>query len=76
MVCGGASGGLTLGGLSAWYFAVPPSLLADADSASSPIPKQATVLRQWYFASQIGTEADLEKRHRKVSRRKQFPTPC
>jgi serine/threonine-protein kinase len=46
-----------LGGFAAWGFAVPAPLLADAKTASSPIPKQSTVLRQWYFASQIGTEA-------------------
>jgi serine/threonine-protein kinase len=46
-----------MGGAGAWCFAVPSSLLADAKTAASPIPKQSTVLRQWYVASQIGTEA-------------------
>jgi serine/threonine-protein kinase len=44
------------GGLCAWCFAVPSPLLADA-KASASIPKQNTVLRQWYVASQLGTEA-------------------
>lgn len=45
------------GGLAAWGFAVPSPLLADAKTAAASIPKQNTVLRQWYLASQIGTEA-------------------
>ena len=52
----GLTAAFALGG-SAWCFAVPSPLLADARTASSPIPKQSTVLRQWYVASQIGTEA-------------------
>jgi serine/threonine-protein kinase len=44
------------GGLAAWCFAVPSPLLAGAQ-ASASIPKQNTVLRQWYLASQIDTEA-------------------
>jgi serine/threonine-protein kinase len=46
-----------LGGLAAWCCAVPAPLLASAKQAASDIPQQATVLRQWYVASQIGTEA-------------------
>ena len=46
-----------MGASAAWYAAVPPSLLADAKPAPPAIPKQSTVLRQWYLASQIGTEA-------------------
>jgi serine/threonine-protein kinase len=50
-------GALALGGLVAWCVAIPPSLLADARSAPPSMRKQSTVLRQWYFASQFGTEA-------------------
>ena len=53
----GLIGALALGGVGAWYAVVPPSLLADAKAAPSAIPKQRTVLAQWYRASQIGTEA-------------------
>ena len=50
----GLIGAFALGGVGAWCIAVPPSLLADA---KADFPKQDTVLRQWYFASQINTEA-------------------
>lgn len=46
-----------LGAALAWYVATPRWLLADAQSAPPAILKQPTVLRQWFLASQIGTEA-------------------
>lgn len=46
-----------LGSLAAWYTIRPASLLADAKSSPPSIPKQSTALRQWYLASQMGTEA-------------------
>lgn len=46
-----------LGGLGAWYAVRPTSLLADAKAGPPVIAKQPTVLRQWYLASQMGTEA-------------------
>jgi serine/threonine-protein kinase len=42
-----------VGAVAAWYFASPKSLLADA---KYEVPRQSNVWRQWYFASQIGTE--------------------
>jgi serine/threonine-protein kinase len=42
-----------LGGLCAWWTVAPTSLLADA---KPEIARQDSVLRQWYFASQIGSE--------------------
>jgi serine/threonine-protein kinase len=53
----GLIGAFALGGVGAWCLAVAPPLLANAKAALPPVPKQTTVLRQWYFASQIGTEA-------------------
>jgi eukaryotic-like serine/threonine-protein kinase len=50
-------GAFVLGGILAWCTVLPRSLLADAKAAPLPIPKQATVLRQWYLASQSDTEA-------------------
>ncbi len=47
-------GALALGGLLAHYAARPTPLLADAKPT---IPKESSVLRQWYRATQIGTEA-------------------
>jgi serine/threonine protein kinase len=44
------------GGAAAWHTVRPTSLLADAQAAPPVIAKQPTVLRQWYLASQIGTE--------------------
>lgn len=45
------------GAAAAWCLVTPRSLLADAENAQPAIPRQPTVLRQWYLASQIGTEA-------------------
>jgi eukaryotic-like serine/threonine-protein kinase len=46
-----------LGGAIAWHVMTPSPLLADAQNAPPAIPKQPNVLRQWYLASQSGTEA-------------------
>ena len=45
------------GGAAAWLVAQPSSLLADAKEAAPVIPRQSSVLRQWYLASQSGTES-------------------
>ncbi len=45
------------GGAAGWLTMVPPSLLTDVKSTPAPFPKQSSVWRQWYLASQIGTEA-------------------
>jgi eukaryotic-like serine/threonine-protein kinase len=49
----GLIGAFALGIVGACYTIVPPSLLADA---KPEITKQDSILRQWYFATQIGTE--------------------
>jgi eukaryotic-like serine/threonine-protein kinase len=41
----------------AWWLVVPPPLLADAKAAPPVVPKQPNVWRQWYLATQLGTEA-------------------
>ena len=46
-----------LGGAAAWPIVVPAPLLADVKLAPPALPKQATVWRQCYLASQLGTEA-------------------
>ncbi len=48
----GVTGALVLGGAIA-YYAKPTSLLADAKPS---IPPESSILRQWYRATQIGTE--------------------
>jgi len=46
------------GGWLAWWTTVPASLLAEAERVPPAMPpKQANVLRQWYLAGQLGTEA-------------------
>jgi len=45
------------GGAAAWFLIQPPLLLADAKQAPQIIPRQSSVLRQWYLASQSGTES-------------------
>ena len=49
-------GAFVLGGVGAWYTIMPSSLLADAKDAPLRIPEQKTVLRQYYQASEMGTE--------------------
>jgi eukaryotic-like serine/threonine-protein kinase len=56
-VAAGLIAAFVLGGLGAWYAVVPASLLAEAKAAPPAIRKQATVLRQWYLASQSDTQA-------------------
>lgn len=46
-----------LGGALAWRLVAAPSALAEAKAAPPAIPKQPTVLGQWYLAGQLGTEA-------------------
>ncbi|MEN6448981.1 MAG: serine/threonine-protein kinase [Thermoguttaceae bacterium] len=48
---------LAAGGAAARWLAVPSPLLANAEPTQPAIPKQKTILRQWYLASQMGTEA-------------------
>jgi tetratricopeptide (TPR) repeat protein len=45
------------GTIAAWSTVAPQSLLTDAKAGPPNVPKQSSVLRQWYLASQIGTEA-------------------
>jgi serine/threonine-protein kinase len=45
------------GAAVAWLTVVPESVLADVKSTPAPFPRQSSVWRQWYLASQIGTEA-------------------
>jgi serine/threonine-protein kinase len=45
-----------LSGLSAWLLLRPTPLLPPLGAASARIPRQPTAVRQWYYASQIGTE--------------------
>jgi serine/threonine-protein kinase len=57
LLAAGILSAFLLGVLGAWFFAVPSSLLADAKKAPPVIPKQRTVLGQWYLASQLDTVA-------------------
>lgn len=43
-------------GLIAWFTMRPAPLLPSSNSGQIQIPRQPTVLRQWYCASQIGTQ--------------------
>jgi hypothetical protein len=45
-----------LGGLTAWLTMRQPPLVSAAHSGPGHLPKQTTVIRQWYLASQIGTQ--------------------
>ncbi|MEN6558640.1 MAG: serine/threonine-protein kinase [Thermoguttaceae bacterium] len=45
-----------VGGTVAWRTTSPTWLLANAEASPPPIEKKATVLAQWYQASQINTE--------------------
>ncbi|MGO9107829.1 MAG: serine/threonine-protein kinase, partial [Thermoguttaceae bacterium] len=53
----GLAAALCTGGAAARRLLVPPPLLAGAEPAAPAIPKQPRVLRQWYLASQLGSEA-------------------
>jgi serine/threonine-protein kinase len=44
-----------LSGIVAWRVARPTPLLPPPDAAAGRILRQPTVVRQWYYASQIGT---------------------
>jgi serine/threonine protein kinase len=46
-----------LGGVGAWYANVPSSLLTKAKLAEPAIERQTSILRQWYVASKLNTEA-------------------
>ena len=51
------AGALLLGGAAAWWLVVPRAAAGRGQSSPNcPSRQQATVLRQWYYASQIGTE--------------------
>jgi serine/threonine-protein kinase len=52
----GLTGACVLGGALAWCFMVPQSLLAEAKAAPPAIPQQKTVLAQWYYACQLGSD--------------------
>jgi eukaryotic-like serine/threonine-protein kinase len=52
----GAAAVFVLGMALAHFMPSGPYLLADAKSNPTSIPKQDTALRQWYYASKIGTE--------------------
>ena len=43
-------------GATAWFTVRRPPLLPQLHSGQARIPRQSTVLRQWCYASQIGTE--------------------
>ncbi len=45
-----------LSGTAAWFTMRPQPLMAAPHNDELGIPRQPTVLRQWYYASQIGTE--------------------
>ena len=45
-----------LGGVTAWCTARPPQLAPPQHSEKVPFPQQDNQLRQWFFASRIGTE--------------------
>jgi tetratricopeptide (TPR) repeat protein len=45
-----------LSGLAAWLLLRPAPLLPPLGTASAHIPRRLTAVRQWYYASQIGTE--------------------
>ena len=57
LVAAGVILAFLLGGMGAWYAAVPSSLLAEAKSAEPHFEKQSSILHQWYLASQFNTEA-------------------
>ena len=44
------------GGAAAWLAGPEPSPLAGAEAPQSRVPQQENVLRQWYYASELGTE--------------------
>ena len=44
------------GGLAAWFAVAQPPLLPPEPRERLPVPRQSTVLRQWYYASKLGTE--------------------
>lgn len=47
--------GFSAGGAVAWWFALERPLLAHHNLAVSSVPRYSTALRQWYYASQVGT---------------------
>lgn len=51
-----AAATFALGATIALFATQQKSLLAEAPSLEAPIPQQDNVLRQWYYASAIGTE--------------------
>jgi serine/threonine-protein kinase len=53
----GLAAAFAAGAAAAWFTVAPEWLLADAKAGPPTVSKQSSVLRQWYLASQIGTEA-------------------
>jgi eukaryotic-like serine/threonine-protein kinase len=57
LLAGGVLAAFTIAALAAWATVRPQPLLPASSSAGQArVPRQSTVLRQWYYASQIGTE--------------------
>ncbi len=52
----GLAGAFVLGAAAAWLTAIGDPLSAAGPPVRTPIPRQPTALRQWYYASRIGTE--------------------
>jgi len=52
----GLAAAFALGAAAAWLTATEDPLLSAAPAQRAPIPRQPTALRQWYYASRIGTE--------------------
>jgi len=49
-----------LGGVAAWFTMRPASLAAAQHSEKAPVPQQDTEIRQYFYASRIGTEEAWE----------------
>ncbi len=52
----GIAGAFLLGGAAALLAARKPSSLATVQPAPLPVPQQENALRQWFYASELGTE--------------------
>jgi tetratricopeptide (TPR) repeat protein len=51
-----AAAAFLLGGAAAWRAHPPQTSLLALQAGQTPIPQQENVLRQWYYASELGTE--------------------
>ena len=56
LVAAGIVAMFALGGVTAWCTVRPPDLASHQHSGKVPVPQQDNELRQWFFASRIGTE--------------------